>query len=220
MSRVKIERLPDPPDELIEASAALFALAMQYDGACISLVGGDMGLLPSMARAMIKAALLAAGEYYPAFDESGELLGYALWMPPGQELFATAEQREQGLNDFMDSLTEVVKQYYKDVYLKEFPDFVNMCMNSPTGKTDAWWLNNFCVHPARQKQGIGRRLIEVVMQKAKQEGHTVALAATRDQNVAVYESYGFKQKGRKMMPSPWGDWPLNVFVFVAHRTCI
>lgn len=214
-SELKIERVPDPSGELIEAAAALFALAMRDDGACNSLVGGDLSLLVPMARAMIKAAVLAAGEFYPALDQSGTLVGYALWMPPGEELFATPEQRDQGLNDFMASLPEAVKQYYKNTYLKEFPEFVNECMGSPKGKTDAWWLNNFCVHPERQRQGIGRRLLEIVRQKAKAKGQVVALSATRDVNAPVYKAYGFEQKGVKKMLSPWGDWPLYVFVLDA-----
>ncbi|KAH9932603.1 uncharacterized protein B0H18DRAFT_986557 [Fomitopsis serialis] len=133
------------------------------------------------------------------------------------------EQRDQGLNDFMASLPEAVKQYYKDAYLQDFPGFVNECMGSPKGKTDAWWLNNFCVHPERQRQGIGRRLLEIVRQKVDShlsptcegEGQVVALSATRDVNAPVYKAYGFEQKGLKKMLSPWGDWPLYVFVLDA-----
>lgn len=55
----------------------------------MSLVGGDKTLLGPMVRSMIKAALHAAGEFYPALDENGELIGYALWMPPGRDLFDT-----------------------------------------------------------------------------------------------------------------------------------
>lgn len=59
------------------------------DNAGISLVGGEKALLGPMVNSMIKAALHAAGEFYPALDENGELVGYALWMPPGRDLFDT-----------------------------------------------------------------------------------------------------------------------------------
>ncbi|KAH9932591.1 uncharacterized protein B0H18DRAFT_986392 [Fomitopsis serialis] len=75
-----------------------------------------------MVRSMIKAAVLAAGEYYPALDENDELVG--------RDLFDTPEQRELGLNEFMARLPDAGKQYYKAVYLKEFPVFVNECMGS------------------------------------------------------------------------------------------
>ncbi|TFY61698.1 hypothetical protein EVJ58_g4354 [Rhodofomes roseus] len=193
MSGVKIERVSNPSDKLIEDSVELFTSLMQNDVAGISLVGGETTLLGSMARSMIKAAVLVAGEYYPALDENGELAGYALWMPPGRDLFDTPEQRELGLNEFMASLPEAGKQYYKDV-----------------SKTDAWWLHNLFVRPDRQRQGIGRQLIEVVKQKAKEQGQTLACSTTQDYNALVYKAYGFEQKGLRTMPSPWGDWPLVV----------
>lgn len=42
-----------------------------------------------MAAATIRAGALA-GEYYTATNENGEIVGYTLWMPPGQELFSTS----------------------------------------------------------------------------------------------------------------------------------
>ena len=52
------------------------------------LVGGDVSLLPLLGRAMIHA-IVSAGEYYNAIDESGDLIGFAAWMPPGRDLFET-----------------------------------------------------------------------------------------------------------------------------------
>lgn len=37
---------------------------------------------------MLKAGALA-GEYYTATDENNDLLGFTLWMPPGDDLFST-----------------------------------------------------------------------------------------------------------------------------------
>lgn len=57
--------------------------------ACTSLVGGERALLGPMVKSMIKAAVHIAGEFYPALDGNGELVGYVLWMPPGRDLFET-----------------------------------------------------------------------------------------------------------------------------------
>ncbi|KZT63703.1 hypothetical protein DAEQUDRAFT_733533 [Daedalea quercina L-15889] len=203
--------MPSPPDRLVDDAVELFTSIMQNDNATVSLVGGDKSLVGLMIRSMIKAALHAAGEFYPALDANDKLVGYALWMPPGRDLFDTPEQRELGLNEFMKSLPEAGKQYYKDVYMKEFPTFVIECMGNPKGKTDAWWLHNLFVRPDRRRQGIGRKLIEAVKQQAREKGQTLACSTTQDDNALVYRSYGFEQKGVKRMPSPWGDWPLYVF---------
>jgi len=40
------------------------------------------------ALAILRAGV-HSGEYYEATDETGSLIGYTLWMPPGQEMFST-----------------------------------------------------------------------------------------------------------------------------------
>lgn len=52
------------------------------------MTGGDLTLIGHMVRAMICAATLG-GEIYVATEHPGEVVGYAVWMPPGQELLST-----------------------------------------------------------------------------------------------------------------------------------
>jgi len=59
------------------------------DNAAISLAGGDFSLIKLQAAAMLRAGALA-GEFYTATNENGEIIGYTLWMPPGQEIFSTS----------------------------------------------------------------------------------------------------------------------------------
>ena len=46
------------------------------------------------ALAILRAGV-HSGEYYEATDETGSLIGYTLWMPPGQEMFSTFVSRLQ-----------------------------------------------------------------------------------------------------------------------------
>jgi len=57
------------------------------DKGAISLAGGDQTLIKPQAIAMLHAGALA-GEYYTATNTDGELVGFSLWMPPGQEMFS------------------------------------------------------------------------------------------------------------------------------------
>jgi hypothetical protein len=57
------------------------------DTAALSLSGGDAKLMYPLACAMVRACALE-GEYYVARDTSG-LVGFCLWMPPGNEIFST-----------------------------------------------------------------------------------------------------------------------------------
>jgi hypothetical protein len=58
--------------------------------AALSLSGGEAALIPEMARAILKAGIFAAGEYYTATNDKGEIVGFTMWMPPGQEMFSTS----------------------------------------------------------------------------------------------------------------------------------
>lgn len=57
------------------------------DRAAVSMCGGDKSLIGPMARAMIRAATLG-GEIYAASKDKC-IVGYAVWMPPGQDLLST-----------------------------------------------------------------------------------------------------------------------------------
>lgn len=53
------------------------------------MVGDDISLLPDLARPIFRAIALA-GEYYTAtLNETGKVIGIAVWMPAGQDLFST-----------------------------------------------------------------------------------------------------------------------------------
>lgn len=57
------------------------------DQAAIALVGGDTALLKLQAAATIRAGALT-GEFCVAENDDGDIVGYTLWMPPGQEIFS------------------------------------------------------------------------------------------------------------------------------------
>jgi len=86
------------------------------------------------ALALLRAGV-HSGQYYEATDEGGELIGYTLWMPPGQEMFSTyvynpmdltvvncslywisrirEGQRALGFNEFMSKLSSEAANYFK-----------------------------------------------------------------------------------------------------------
>ncbi|OBZ75628.1 hypothetical protein A0H81_04828 [Grifola frondosa] len=207
MSRFTVERIEYPSEAQIDASVALFVLCMKDDLAAISLCGGDISLLGLQARAILQAGIFA-GEYYAATDENGNILAFTMWMPPGQEMLSTPEQRALGFEEFIARLPQAGKEYFKNVYLAEFPGFVASCLGT-TGKLDSWWLHMAMVVPEWRRQGIAKALIGFVRAKAAQKGETLALSTTASKNVPIYRALGFELKGERVMPSPWGDWPFS-----------
>ncbi|KIM38174.1 hypothetical protein M413DRAFT_247359 [Hebeloma cylindrosporum] len=189
---------------------------MHNDQGAISLSGGDVSLMKLQALAMLRAGALA-GEYYIATNPAGEQIGYTLWMPPGQEMFSTDEQRKLGFAEFMNRLPQEGKDYFATTYLARLPGFVTSKLG-PTGKLDSWWLHMAMVRRDYQKKGVVRSLINLVCEKAAETGGTLACATTSHENVPVYRAIGFTHLGEIVMPSPWGEWPVHLFSLNARRT--
>ncbi|EMD31941.1 hypothetical protein CERSUDRAFT_119274 [Gelatoporia subvermispora B] len=209
MSLFTVQRVEQLTDAQIDAFVALFVLNMKDDPSALSLSGGDPELIDPMVRAMVQAGRIA-GEYYTATDVSGELLGYALWMPPGQQMFSTSEQREAGLNDFMGRISQKGRDYFHNEYLVIFREFAAKCLGS-TKIIDTWYLHILMVRADKRKQGIARALVNLVVKQATQNGEVLALTATKADNVPVYKALGFELKGERIMPSPWQEYPVYIF---------
>ncbi|KAF9458937.1 hypothetical protein BDZ94DRAFT_1269501 [Collybia nuda] len=212
MTSLNIRRIEDVNDELLDKAAELFYILMKDDLAGASLTGGDSSLIQPLARSLIRACALE-GEFYVATGtESGELVGYAAWMPTGHELLESEAQRELGYDDFAGRLSEAGNTFFKDTYLKRFPGFVNQCLG-PTGRRDAWWLHQLMVRTEYQRQGVARSLINVVKTKAAKNHQRLALSVTKDSNIPVYTNQGFIIRGRSELKSPWGDYPLIILSY-------
>ncbi|KAJ3511538.1 hypothetical protein NLJ89_g4046 [Agrocybe chaxingu] len=149
--------------------------------------------MPLQALALLRAGVLS-GEYYEATNEEGELVGYTMWMPPGQEMFSTEEQKQLGLYEFMAKLSDEAKEYYRT-----------------KGKLDSWWLHMAMIRRDYQRQGVLRALLSPVREKAAAAGQYLATCTTNDDNIHVYTGLGFDFKGSTVISSPWGDWPIHVF---------
>ncbi|MBB1488807.1 ribosomal protein S18-alanine N-acetyltransferase [Oceanospirillum sediminis] len=63
---------------------------------------------------------------------------------------------------------------------------------------DEWHLHNIAVNPVLQGQGIGRYLLDAIIQQAREQQLSVILLEVRESNVAarhLYEKSGFKTDG-------------------------
>jgi hypothetical protein len=59
------------------------------DAAAKAIAGGEVDLIPAFAESMIKAIAFAGGHMYVARNEKGDIVGFALWIPSGHDLFNT-----------------------------------------------------------------------------------------------------------------------------------
>lgn len=56
------------------------------------------------------------------------------------------------------------------------------------------------------RSATGSSLVQVIQDKAAQNGEPVGIATTTALNVQIYNSMGFETRGHKLMPSPWKEW--------------
>ncbi|CAA7265027.1 unnamed protein product [Cyclocybe aegerita] len=182
MVHFTVKRVESSTNERLEVAAELFTDLMKDNLGAISLAGGEDSLMPLQALALLRAGV-HSGEYYEASNEQGELVGYTLWMPPGQEMFSTEEQKQLGLYEFMAKLSDEAKEYYRTKYMAEFPGFVASLLG-PMGKLDSWWLHMAMIRRDYQRQGVFRALLSLVREKAAAAGQYLATCTTNDDNAS------------------------------------
>ncbi|KAK0226225.1 hypothetical protein IW262DRAFT_752104 [Armillaria fumosa] len=177
-----------------------------YDDILVAraMVGDDKNLMDPLFRSMIRAADLA-GTIDLACDASDldKIVGMAVWFGPRKALFADAEQRELGLNEFMDKLSSETRQWWQKTYGPKTSELATTALG-PTGALDSWWTPHIAVDEKYRRRGIGKMLLDEGHKRAVQSGTITALLTTTDLNESFYEEVGFITKGRMSVDSPQG----------------
>jgi len=167
-----------------------------------------LSIAPIQIAAELRAGALG-GEFYTATDSSGDLLGYALTMPPGTELFSTEEQRQLGFYDFMNKLSDEGKKYYETTMV-EYRDWADKTIAPVTG-IGSWWIYLLMIRRDQQGKGIGSSLVRLIRDKAAKNDEALGLATSNSINVEIYKKMGFELRGHMAVPSPWKEWDAWLF---------
>lgn len=146
----------------------------------------DPEVRPRVLRPFMTATVRDAarhGHGLGAFDGK-ELVGVALWMPPGTF-----------------PLTPVRKALMAPVLMRTivpagsaFWPFarVGAELEKDHPNEAAWYLEAMGVHPSVQRQGVGRQLLAPVLSLADQAGHLCHLHTSDPSNVGYYRRFGFE----------------------------
>ncbi|KAI0043616.1 hypothetical protein FA95DRAFT_1563154 [Auriscalpium vulgare] len=104
-----------------------------------------------MARSMTRPIALLIGDMYAATDDKGELV---LFLPPGQNIFITEEQRQMGFYEFMGQLSdEGATTLGKDI-----PAFIDESVGIKETELKTYWCSFAMVRKDYQGKGIAKTM--------------------------------------------------------------
>ncbi|KAI0755644.1 hypothetical protein C8Q74DRAFT_317470 [Fomes fomentarius] len=196
-ANVNIQLVPNPTEALTEEATDLFSNLMAADPAAIALTGGNLSLIPSLGRVIIRSLALVpgAGHLYIARDELGSLVAFTLFALPGQLMGSTEEQQKVGkVKEFMQSLSPEGQAYYPGAMGKEVPRVNDEMIGITEAECNTYWCNLAMVRDYQGK-GVASAMFQLAFREAAKVGVAVALTTTNIRNVPIYEKIDFKYHG-------------------------
>ncbi|KAH7919596.1 hypothetical protein BV22DRAFT_1099237 [Leucogyrophana mollusca] len=199
-------------DDELDAVLKVTLDAYRSSTAVRVMTGGNYALRDPLFRSMTRACLLAGETYIATSDATGEIIGAALWFPPGKELWGDDEQRSgSGFNAFIGSLPDDLKNWWVNTYGSALTPYLKEIYRPETTQS-SWYLNNIVVDPNHQRKGVATEFFNVVRKKANPDA-LIALCTDNEVNVTIYERIGFTVRGHTSVPSPFGEipvWPFSM----------
>ena len=117
---------------------------------------------------------------------AGEPKGAAVWLPPGETTVTDERAVEAGLDRLGDVLGEAAADRF----------FSALAAVEPYHRSDVpaehWYALVIGVEPAAQGAGVGRALVEPIVQEARRARVPCYLETAQPNNVAFYQHLGFR----------------------------
>ena len=182
-----IEAVPLTATQIQQASMAL-AEAFQ-DDPLQTYVLPDPQERARLSPARFAAAIWCGHLFGQVFTTSGAPMGAAVCLPPGghdMTLERLQRMREAGVLKLMTSMGPAAVKRLNEVL--KFLEFFH--------KRDVlsahWYVMVVGVSPAQQGQGIGRALLQPVLDRAAVEGLPCYLETAQPTNIPFYQRLGFR----------------------------
>jgi ribosomal protein S18 acetylase RimI-like enzyme len=142
----------------------------------------------SIETAMSHDAVFAATD-----EETGKILGAAIWGPPGAyppaEDGATGDEVPSYLADVNKQIIEGL-QAFDDNCNRHFPD------------EPVWYLKLLGVDPEGQGRGIGSTLLRESLRELDEDGFPAYLETGTERNVRFYKRFGFEVRKAEVLLAP------------------
>jgi len=170
----------------IERAGVTLALAFQNDPLMAYTLPDPSeraSLLPEFYIRMVRFGFLS-GEVYTT-EGAGAIEGAAVWLPPGVK-WDRQRVEAAGLHELSKLIGDGAMGRFREVVGLE-ARARERDMISPY-----WYLLLLGVAPNRQQQGLGGRLMEPILNRARRENLVCYLETEQPSNVAFYLKHGFE----------------------------
>ncbi|KAH9477741.1 hypothetical protein JR316_0009968 [Psilocybe cubensis] len=196
-----VKRLVDPSEAEVEQATKVLVDAFKGDPFTNILVGGNMDLEPLQLGANIRAALIGGQVHVITLGPQPEdIVGVALWYPPGSSSFSSEEERAAGWNQFLEAAPDDLRKWWTDYFIPSMTRLNADTLGS--GYThNSWHLHIFGVMRARHRKGYGKALYRLVEKQAKETHSSIVLETT---TVQIYQRLGLGVRGEIDIESNYG----------------
>ncbi|KAF9476819.1 hypothetical protein BDN70DRAFT_881951 [Pholiota conissans] len=190
----------------IKQLANVLVEAFRTDPYGLILLGNDYTLAPGEFVAQVRATLingaLHAFAVGPALED---IVGVALWFPPGKRAFATEEEKvATGWHKVEEATPPALRAWRNDYFGPTVAKMVTDSIGIEYIEA-AWHLRLFGVIPEHQGKGYGRALFDFAERQAKQTNSNLVVQTPTDVDVEIYKRFGFRICGETYLKSEYGD---------------
>lgn len=168
----------------IRAATAMLARAFDDSPLMVHCIPSDR-TRPSILRSFFRAAIRDALPFDNVFAvrDGDQVLGAAVWLPPGAYPPSTMRQLRQmsGTLKLGPLAPRAIQPSLR--YLR--------ATEKVHPKATHWYLGVLGVEPEFQGKGLGGQLLQPILQRADTEGMPVYLETDKERNLAFYARYRF-----------------------------
>ena len=149
---------------------------------------------PVASRLIMQITLASMQEDAVIYADSEALNGFAVWLPMG---FAGSETlpflKHGGVKLLLHSGLHIIGK------LLTYERFAMKLKKKYTGHVD-WYLYNLSVRKDAQGKGIAKKLLKPMLDFCNDEKMVVYLETNKENNVSLYEHFGFRLRETNQIP--------------------
>ncbi|ORY32081.1 hypothetical protein BCR39DRAFT_524094 [Naematelia encephala] len=183
-------QLINPTEEEIETCTTILVEALGSNPFLRATADWNEDVMRKIMRGRLEVMVKDEWAWVAGSGEEGsEIEGVTVINGKGYA-FGTSKTVPEGPPKFRELIRPETVEWHISTYGPWFTDFCNRAF--PGGTAASIWVNLLAVSPRVQGKGLGKALINVLVEEARREQVPLILGTQKLENVKFYEKHGFK----------------------------